>query len=60
MGHAIGDVDSFGAAIGVYRIGKTFNKKVHIVINEITTSLRPMINRFIGNSDYEEDLFYTK
>lgn len=57
MGHAIGDVDSFGAAIGVYRIGKTFNKKVHIVINEITTSLRPMINRFIGNPDYEEDLF---
>lgn len=57
MGHAIGDVDSFGAAIGVYRIGKTFNKKVHIVINEITTSLRPMISRFIGNPEYEEDLF---
>jgi c-di-AMP phosphodiesterase-like protein len=57
MGHKIGDVDSFGAAIGVYRIGKTFNKKVHIVINEITTSLRPMISRFVGNSDYEEDLF---
>lgn len=57
MGHAIGDVDSFGAAIGVYRIGKTYNKKVHIVINEVTTSLRPLINRFIGSADYEEDLF---
>ena len=57
MGHALGDVDSFGAAIGVYRIGKTFNKKVHIVINEITTALRPMIGRFVGNSEYEEDLF---
>ncbi|MDD4111971.1 MAG: DHH family phosphoesterase [Herbinix sp.] len=57
MGHTIGDVDSFGAAIGVYRIGKAFNKKVHIVINEITTSLRPMISRFAGNADYEEDLF---
>ncbi len=57
MGHALGDVDSFGAAIGVYRIGKTFNKKVHIVINEITSSLRPMISRFVGNPDYEEDLF---
>lgn len=57
MGHAIGDVDSFGAAIGVYRIGKTFNKKVHIVINEITSSLRPMINRFKNNPEYEEDLF---
>jgi c-di-AMP phosphodiesterase-like protein len=57
MGHAIGDVDSLGAAIGVYRIGKTFNKKVHIVVNEVTTSIKPMINRFIGNTDYEEDLF---
>ncbi|NLJ95975.1 MAG: DHH family phosphoesterase [Clostridiales bacterium] len=57
MGHKLGDVDSFGAAIGVYRIGKTFNKKVHIVINEITTSLRPMLNRFVENSEYEEDLF---
>lgn len=57
MGHAIGDVDSFGAAIGVYRIGKTFNKKVYIVINEITSSLRPMISRFIENPEYEEDLF---
>ena len=57
MGHALADVDSFGAAIGVYRIGKTFNKKVHIVVNDITTSLRPMISRFVGNPDYEEDLF---
>ena len=57
MGHSLGDVDSFGAAIGVYRIGKTFNKEVHIVVNDITTSLRPMISRFVGNPEYEEDLF---
>ena len=57
MGHKIGDVDSLGAAIGVYRIAKTFNKKAHIVINEVTTSLRPMLNRFVGNPDYEEGMF---
>lgn len=57
MGHKIGDVDSLGAAVGVYRIAKTFNKKAHIVINEVTTSLRPMLNRFVGNPDYEEDMF---
>jgi cyclic-di-AMP phosphodiesterase len=57
MGHKIGDVDSFGAAIGVYRIAKSFNKKVHIVINEVTSSLRPLMNKFVGNSEYEEDLF---
>ncbi len=57
MGHSIGDVDSFGAAIGVYRIAKTLNKKAHVVINEVTSSLRPMMNRFLNNTEYEEDLF---
>jgi c-di-AMP phosphodiesterase-like protein len=57
MGHKIGDVDSLGSAIGVYRIARSFNKKAHIVINEVTSSLRPMMNKFVGNSDYEEDMF---
>ncbi len=57
MGHKIGDVDSFGAAIGVYRIAKYFNKKAHIVINEVTSSLRPVMSKFVGNADYEEDMF---
>jgi c-di-AMP phosphodiesterase-like protein len=57
MGHKMGDVDSFGAAIGVYRIAKTFNKKAHIVINYVTTSLRPIMNRFVDDPEYEEDLF---
>ncbi len=57
MGHKIGDVDSFGSAIGVYRIAKSFNKKVHIVINEVTSSLRPIMNKFVHNPDYEEDMF---
>jgi c-di-AMP phosphodiesterase-like protein len=57
MGHKIGDVDSFGSAIGVYRIAKSFNKKSHIVINEVTSALRPMMNKFAGNPDYEEDMF---
>lgn len=56
MGHKIGDIDSFGAAIGIYRAVKSLNKKAYIVLNEVTTSLRPMINRFVGNTDYEEDL----
>lgn len=57
MGHSIGDIDSLGAAIGVYRIAKTLNKKAHIVINEITSSIRPMLQKFQNNPDYEEDLF---
>ncbi len=56
MGHQIADIDSFGAAIGIYRAVKSLNKRAYIVLNEVTTSLRPMVDRFVGNSDYEEDL----
>ena len=57
MGHSIGDVDCFGAAIGIYRIAKTLNKKAHIVINEVTTSVKPLMARFLNNPDYDEDMF---
>ena len=57
MGHKLPDVDAFGAAIGVYRAAKTFGKKTHIVINEITTSVRPLIDRVIATEEYEQDLF---
>ena len=32
MGHKITDVDALGAAIGIYRAGKTLGKPVHIVV----------------------------
>lgn len=57
MGHKTGDVDCFGAAIGVYRIATALGKKTHIVINEITTSVRPLIQRFQCNAEYEDDMF---
>lgn len=57
MGHKIGDIDSFGSAIGVYRIAAALGKKAYIVINEVTSSVRPMMDRFINNSDYPQDLF---
>lgn len=56
MGHQIADIDAFGAAIGIYRAVKALNKRAHIVLNEVTTSLRPMVDRFVNNADYEEDL----
>lgn len=34
MGHKITDVDALGAAIGIYRAGKTLGKPVHIVVND--------------------------
>ena len=57
MGHSYGDIDSLGSAIGVYRIAKTLGKKAQIVVNEVTGSVRPMLERFSDNPDYEEDTF---
>lgn len=57
MGHKITDVDCFGAAVGIFRAAKTFEKKVHIVINEITTSIRPLMEEMIRDGEYDEDLF---
>lgn len=57
MGHKIGDVDSFGAAIGIYRAAKSLGKRGYIVVNEITTSVKPILDKFIGNPEYEEDMF---
>lgn len=60
MGHKLADIDSFGAAIGIYAICRKLNKKAHIVINEVSGSLKPFRDRFIGKDDYPEDMFLTK
>lgn len=59
MGHKLPDVDSFGAAIGIYRAAKELNKKAYIIVNEISTSLRPMYDAFVNNPNYEDDMFLT-
>lgn len=59
MGHKIGDIDSFGAAIGIYRIATSFNKKARIVVNSVNSSVKPMMARFQNNNDYPEDLLMT-
>jgi c-di-AMP phosphodiesterase-like protein len=56
MGHRLGDPDSFGAALGIYRIAKTLNRKAHIVINERTVSLRQVLTLFDKNENYPKDL----
>lgn len=57
MGHKIPDVDSIGAGIGIYRAAKSLNKKAHIVVNNPTMSVRPIIENFIKNTDYDENMF---
>ncbi len=59
MGHSIADIDSVGAAIGIYRIAKTLEKRAYIVLSEESSSIKPVLDVFRGNSEYEEDMFIT-
>ena len=56
MGHRMGDVDSFGASVGIYRIAKTLDKRAHIVLNDITSSMQPMVEMFQNKDEYAEDM----
>ena len=56
MGHRIGDVDSFGSSVGIYRIAKTLDRKCHIVLNDVTTSMQPLVDLFKNNPEYEDDM----
>ena len=57
MGHKMGDVDALGAGIGIYRACTELNKRAHIVLDDVTSSVRPILERFINNPDYPEDMF---
>lgn len=57
MGHKLTDVDSFGAAVGIYRAAAALEKKAHIIINEVSASLRPLYEVYANDPAYPEDLF---
>ena len=57
MGHRMADVDSFGAAIGIYRAASAMEKKVNIVLNDISVTVRPLYEAFKNNPAYPEKLF---
>ena len=52
MGHKLADVDSFGSAVGVYCIAKALDKKASIILNDVTPSLKPLVDLFANNDQY--------
>ena len=56
MGHKNGDIDCFGSAIGIFRAAQALERHAHIVIDDITTSVKPMADKFLNNYEYPEDL----
>ena len=59
MGHQLPDVDAVGSAIGIYHIAAALGRPAHIVVNKVTSSLRPMLTMLKAHDEYRSDLFIT-
>ena len=56
MGHKITDIDAFGAAVGVYVAARELGKEARIVVDTVTSSLRPLVSLFTGDRGYPEHM----
>ncbi len=52
MGHKVPDMDSFGAAIGVYRAAINRGKEAYVVIDKINSSIENVYGKFKDNEEY--------
>ncbi len=52
MGHRIPDADSFGAAVGIYRIALTLGRKAHIVLDKVIPAIQPTVELFGKHPEY--------
>ena len=59
MGHRLPDVDAIGSAIGIYRIAQSLEKPAKIIVNQVTSSLAPLLKLFENNKDYPDGTFVT-
>ncbi len=59
MGHNLSDADCLGASVGVYCAGREIGKPVNIVIDTITSSMRPVVESFTEKEEYPNDMFIT-
>ncbi|MCR4568508.1 MAG: DHH family phosphoesterase [Pseudobutyrivibrio sp.] len=59
MGHNLSDADCLGASVGVYCAGREIGKPVNIVIDTITSSMRPVVESFTEKPEYPDDMFIT-
>lgn len=55
MGHRLSDADAFGAAVGISCIARALGRKSYIVLNDITSSVRPLVELFNDRNVYDEE-----
>ena len=54
MGHHNPDMDSLGAAVGVYVCAREMKKEAHIIVNNVSTSIKSLYDRLAENEIYRE------
>lgn len=55
MGHRDGDVDSFGSSVGIKCACQNMDKECHIVLDTVSTSLKPLVDLYQSHPDYQDD-----
>lgn len=59
MGHKIPDTDSIGSAIGIYRMAKSLQKDVHIVLDQESVSVRQLLSIIKTDKEFDKEMFIT-
>ncbi len=57
MGHSLSDADCLGAEVGVFCAARELGKPVNIVLDTITSSMRPVVETFTSKEQYPDDMF---
>ncbi len=60
MGHKVTDIDTLGAAIGIFRAAKHAGKKAYILIDKNSHSILPYLSSFTSSKDYDPSMFISK
>lgn len=53
MGHKNPDLDSLGAAAGIYSIVRFYDKKCNIVLQKVTSSIKALYDRLVSDEKYD-------
>lgn len=59
MGHRMPDADCVGAALGIYRMAKTFQKEAYIVMDQNCPAITPIVEGVKKAADESETIFVT-
>ena len=59
QGHSNTDADSLGAALGIYRMAKSFNRDAYIVLDDVNVTIKEIVDKLEKTGQYE-DVFIGK